>query len=115
MCILVVVFKNNRLILKYLMNFRIRQIGSVKTKPVKSDSAYYPLKLTPEQKKNAIMLMDFLEKRISHYAEDLRQDLAKHPPAVEDLNKKLEYQVNLNTIVVEGTMVKWLKDGFCEY
>uniref|UniRef100_A0A1I8EBG8 Uncharacterized protein n=1 Tax=Wuchereria bancrofti TaxID=6293 RepID=A0A1I8EBG8_WUCBA len=68
--------------------------GSVKTKPVKSDceiqlgicfiAAYYPLKLTPEQKKNAIMLMDFLEKRISHYAEDLRQDLAKHPPAVED-------------------------------
>ncbi|VDO24480.1 Uncharacterized protein BM_BM4468 [Brugia malayi] len=123
--------------------------GSVKTKPVRSDcpltteklgnstwnllhtiAAYYPLKPTPEQKKNAIVLMDLLGKAYpcSHCAEDLRRDLAKHPPDVEDresfslwmcglhnrVNKKLGKPEYDCTQWKERWLNGW-KDGSCEY
>uniref|UniRef100_A0A915Q3M6 Sulfhydryl oxidase n=1 Tax=Setaria digitata TaxID=48799 RepID=A0A915Q3M6_9BILA len=99
-------------------------------------AAYYPLKPTSEQKKNAKTLMDLLGKLVivlemypcSHCAEDLRCDLAEHPPNVEDregfslwmcglhnrVNKKLEKPEFDCSKWKERWLNGW-KDGSCEY
>ncbi|VDK72879.1 unnamed protein product [Litomosoides sigmodontis] len=123
--------------------------SSIKAKPMRTDcpvtteklgnstwnllhtiAAYYPLKPTVEQQKNASTLMDLLGKiyPCSHCAEDLRQDLAKHPPDVEDrerfslwmcglhnrVNKKLGKPEYDCALWKERWLSGW-KDGSCEY
>ncbi|EFO22667.1 hepatopoietin HPO2 [Loa loa] len=123
--------------------------GSVKTKPMRTDcpltteklgnstwnllhtiAAYYPLKPTLEQKKNVCTLMDLLGKMYpcSHCAEDLRQDLLKYPPDVEDrerfslwmcgLHNRVNKKLGKSEYDCAQWKERWLsgwKDGSCDY
>ncbi|MCP9263091.1 putative uridine-cytidine kinase [Dirofilaria immitis] len=82
-------------------------------------AAYYPLKPTFEEKKNARILIDVLGKTYpcSHCAEDLRRDLAKHPPDVEDREKfslwmcGLHNRINKNLVNPNMTVQNGMSDG----
>ncbi|KAL3990335.1 Erv1 / Alr family protein [Acanthocheilonema viteae] len=108
----------------------IEKLGNSTWNLLHTIAAYYPLKPTLEQKKNATTLMDLLGKiyPCSHCAEDLRQDLAKHPPDVEDREKfsvwmcGLHNRVNKKLGKPEYDCTQWKerwlngwKDGSCEY